>query len=216
MKGLISAKVTNYIKENKGFILFIALMMVMRSSIADWYHVPTGSMEPTVLPGDRVFVNKMAYQLEIPFTDIGVMNMRSPARGDIVIIQSKAAENRLLKRIVAVEHDRISMQNNKLVINGKPLMYEKVDGKHYETIDDVKHAVAFKPASQKLDNFTPVTVPKGYVLVLGDNRNYSADSRVYGFIPVSELQGKVLGLVTSLDKNNYYLPRDGRHFVPLP
>ena len=107
------------IKDNIGFILFIFLLFATRSSIADWYHVPSGSMLPTIIEGDRVLVDKMAYRLDVPFTDIVIMQRSKPERGDIVTFESIVADIRLIKRIIGVPGDQISMVNNALFINGK-------------------------------------------------------------------------------------------------
>lgn len=77
--------VINAWKENKSFILFLALMFVFRSAIADWNEVPTGSMKPTIIEGDRILVNKMAYDIRVPFTHIPLVKLADPDRGDIII-----------------------------------------------------------------------------------------------------------------------------------
>ena len=87
----------SFIKRNLPFILFVVLMFSFRSSVADYYHVPTGSMEPTIQVGDRIVVNKSAYTLELPFTNVVLSQTGDIARGDIVVIQSSAADTRLVK-----------------------------------------------------------------------------------------------------------------------
>jgi signal peptidase I len=201
--------------ENKGFILFVFLMFASRSSLADWYLVPTGSMQPTIVEGDRILVNKMAYRLELPFSNISLMETGSPERGDIVVFNSAAADNRLVKRLIGLPGDQISMRNNRLTINGSELDYDNHDGKITEKLADEAHLVQFIKIAQATDNFSPVIVPENHYLVLGDNRNNSADSRVIGFVPASELQGKALKVLLSLNPDNYYLPRTERSFTPL-
>ena len=211
----ISKQAMLTIKQNWGFILFVFLMFASRSSLADWYLVPTGSMQPTIVEGDRIFVNKMAYRLEVPFTNISLMETGSPQRGDIVVFNSVAADNRLVKRLIGLPGDQIAMQNNRLIINGKAIDYESYEGKISEQLGDVDHYVQFVKVAQAKDNFSPITVPENHFLVLGDNRNNSADSRFIGFVPAAELQGKALKVLISLDPENYYLPRTERSFVPL-
>ena len=97
MKGLV--------KDNLGFLIFIFLLFACRSSIADWYHVPSGSMLPTIVEGDRIFVDKMAYRLDIPFTDIEIIKTGEPQRGDIVTFESEVADIRLIKRIIGIPGD---------------------------------------------------------------------------------------------------------------
>src|SRR5215208_5826666 len=105
-------------KENKSLLVFLALMFVFRSSFADWNTVPTGSMKPTILEGDRLLVNKMAYDIRIPFTHVSLYEVGDPVRGDIVIFDSKAANTKLVKRVVGVPGDVVELRDNILFING--------------------------------------------------------------------------------------------------
>src|SRR6185436_9965152 len=94
-----------------------------RSAIADWNIVPTGSMNPTILEGDRIFVNKLAYGLRVPFTDMEVAHWSSPRRGEVVVFRSPADGDRLVKRVVGVPGDTVQLANNVLLINGTPASY---------------------------------------------------------------------------------------------
>jgi len=205
-------------KTNKLFVLFILLMSVFRSAVADWYTVPTGSMKPTIKEGDRIIVNKMAYDLRLPFSQISLLNTGEPQRGEIVVFESKAANNRLIKRMIGLPGDVIAMKNEKLFINGKPVSYQITQQNTQqlfatEQVDAINHIVRIdKSESDQLSSFGPITVPQGHYLVLGDNRRNSADSRVYGFVPRHELKGKATAIAFSLNYDNYYLPRDNRFF----
>jgi signal peptidase I len=205
------------VKENWGILLFTLVLFASRSSFADWYVVPTGSMLPTIVEGDRILVDKMAYRLEVPFTDIEIMQTGQPKRGDIVVFNSEKAGNRLVKRLIGEPGDRVAMLDNKLSINGEPVLYEDSDNELHETehLGDVAHFVQFMPVAEARDNFAEVIVPQGYYLVLGDNRNNSADSRYYGFVPAIEIQGKANKVLISLDPENFYLPRKERFNEPL-
>ena len=196
-------------KENWGFCLFVLLMFASRSTFADWYKVPTGSMLPTIVEGDRILVNKMAYRVELPFTDISLFETGQPQRGDIVVFNSAKADTRMVKRVIGLPGDRVAMTNNRLTINGKPLRYDEaaLPFGFTEQLGDKHHLVQFSPVSQAADNFSEVTVPAEHYLVLGDNRNNSADSRYYGFVPAAELQGKATRVIVSLNPDKYYLPR---------
>jgi signal peptidase I len=211
MTSLIS-KLLHSINQNRGFLLFLILMFAARSSLADWYVVPSGSMQPTIVEGDRILVNKMAYHLEIPFTNIAIMDTGSPQRGDIIVFNSKAAGMRLVKRLIGLPGDKIAMYQNQLIINGQPIQYtlDPENNKASEALDGVNHLVKFIPSETARDTFSTVIVPPGHYLVLGDNRNNSADSRYYGFVPEAELQGKALHVVLSLDPEDFYLPRTER------
>ncbi|MFT4810967.1 MAG: signal peptidase I [Paraglaciecola sp.] len=213
----IKTSLNRLIKENWAFLLFALVLFASRSSFADWYLVPTGSMQPTIVEGDRIFVDKMAYRLEVPFTDIEIMQTGQPKRGDIVVFNSEKAGNRLVKRLIGEPGDRVAMLDNKLIINGEQILYEDSDNQLHKTeyLGNVAHFVQFIPVAKVRDNFAPVIVPKGHYLVLGDNRNNSADSRYYGFVPAIEIQGKANKVLVSLDPENYYLPRKERFNQPL-
>ena len=112
-------------RDNRSIIVFLSLMFVFRSAVADWNDVPTGSMQPTIAIGDRILVNKMAYDLRLPFTTTSLIKRADPERGDIVIFASKAADNRLVKRVIGVPGDIVAMHHNVLTINGEQLAYSE-------------------------------------------------------------------------------------------
>ncbi|WP_028767576.1 signal peptidase I [Shewanella fidelis] len=207
--------------NNKQLILFILLMSVFRSAVADWYSVPTGSMQPTIVEGDRIVVDKMAYDLRVPFSDISILATGEPSRGEIVVFESAAADERLIKRVIGVPGDTISLQNEVLFINGQALDYAVISNDTQQLIASenllgLSHRIRIeKTASANLSNFTPLTVPSNHYLVMGDNRRNSADSRVYGFVPRAELKGKATRIAFSLDYDDYYLPRKQRFFTDL-
>ncbi len=200
--------------DNKGLFIFILLMSVFRSSVADWYHVPTGSMEPNIQVGDRILVEKAAYRFDIPFTDIGIQHS-TPQRGDIVVFNSEAAHNRLVKRVIGVPGDSISLANNVLTVNGEQAAYRVIGNSRLESIGGLERIVKVSSYPNPRRSFREVIVPDGQLLVLGDNRDNSADSRVYGFIPMHELAGKATRVLYSLDSDTYYLPRSSRFLKKL-
>ena len=205
------------IKANWGFLLCLLVLFASRSSFADWYLVPTGSMQPTIVEGDRIFVNKMAYRLEVPFTDIVIMETGQPKRGDIVVFNSEKANNRMVKRLIGEPGDKVAMINNQLTINGNVIQYKTNENPLHNTeyLGDITHLVQLIPVSNARDSFAEVVVPQGHYLVLGDNRNNSADSRYYGFVPMAEIKGRANKVLVSLDPENYYLPRGNRFNLPL-
>jgi len=207
--------VKRFLKDNKGIILFIILMVGFRSAIADWNAVPTGSMNPTIVEGDRILVDKLAYDFNLPLTHHSLYRFADPERGDIVVFDSSAADKRLVKRVIGLPGDSIELRNNKLILNGKPAQYSRLrqESEHLLITESLekKHQIKIDVFNQSpLSNFGPVTVPKGFYFVLGDNRDHSADSRYYGFIPRSEIVGKAGKVVLSLDYENYYIPRSER------
>ena len=113
-------------QENRKFLLLLLTIVFFKSAIADLNSISGRSMQPTLLDGDKVWVNKLAYDVRIPFTDIFLASVSDPDRGDIVIIDSEAAGKRLVKRIVGLPGDTIYMRNNTLVINGQPADYQIV------------------------------------------------------------------------------------------
>ncbi|MFT5758476.1 MAG: signal peptidase I [Alteromonadaceae bacterium] len=209
--------------ENKSLVVFISLMLVFRSAVADWNDVPTGSMKPTIVEGDRILVNKMAYDLRLPFTHISLLKIADPQVGDIIIFDSEVAEKKLVKRVIGTPGDIISMVDNVLSINGHPLPYRDTKNneipegyqEHIEQLNSVNHVIRINKQGSQLSNFNAVTVPKGYYLALGDNRDNSADSRVIGFVPRNEIVGRSQNVVLSLDYENYLLPRAERFFHSL-
>jgi len=208
-------------KNNKLLFLFILLMSVFRSAVADWYTVPTGSMQPTIKEGDRIIVNKMAYDLKLPFSQTTLLTTGEPKRGEIVVFESKAAENRLIKRLIGLPGDSVEMRNEKLYINGIALKYKITEQNVQqlfasEQVDSISHIIRIdKEKSNHLSNFPSITVPACHYLVLGDNRRNSSDSRVYGFVPRHELKGKATIIAFSFDYDNYYLPRENRFFKDI-
>lgn len=202
--------------------IFVAFSV--RSAIADWNDVPTGSMKPTIIEGDRIFVNKMAYDLKIPFTMVPIARWQDPGRGDIVVFRSPADGMRLVKRVVGLPGDVISMDENRLSINGESLSYERAAPPTtvepsvlylYENLPDYVHKVQVLPSRVFQSSFQTVTVPDGSYLVLGDNRDNSADSRVFGFVPRRNILGQATAVVMSFDRNEGYIPRWERFFRPL-
>ena len=208
-------------REYRGFALFIVLMIIFRSALADWNVVPTGSMNPTILEGDRILVNKLAYDFKIPLTHISIYKFGDPRRGDIVIFDSKVADTRLVKRVIGLPGDTVEMRDNRLTINGIEARYSNVEYAAdaifaIESDVSMSHRIELaRTGGSRLSTFGPVKVPKDRYLVLGDNRDNSADSRVYGFIPREEIVGNARTIVFSLDYDHYYIPRVDRFFHAL-
>ncbi|WP_199608821.1 signal peptidase I [Flocculibacter collagenilyticus] len=215
------SKIKDFFKANWGFLLIIFSFVCVRSAIADWYMVPSASMYPTIEIGDRVFVEKNAYSLRVPLTNIRLSEHATPEQGDIVVFESEAADTRMIKRVIGVPGDIVTMRNNQIIINGKALQYDKVsEGTDYQTLVEqlpkkTHHIQTMTNTGVQFSSFGSVTVPEDQYLVLGDNRDRSSDSRVYGFVPKNEIVGKATKVIVSLDYDNYYLPRKNRFFVDI-
>jgi len=201
-------------------------MTVFRSSLADWNSVPTGSMKPTIVEGDRIVINKLAYDLHVPFSNISLAKLADPKRGDIIIFNSKVSNKRLVKRVIGVPGDTVSMHNNELSINGEVLQYASQSKttkpstatgyrQRTENLFGIKHSIIVSNQSTTASSFSPVTVPKDSYLALGDNRDNSIDSRYIGFVPRSEIIGRSRSVAMSFDYNDYYLLRKDRFFKSL-
>lgn len=212
--------IINILRENRGFFVFLLLMSVFRSGVADWNVVPSGSMKPTIVEGDRILVNKLAYDLQVPFLYHSLKRLSDPRRGDIIVFDSKVADLRLVKRVVGLPGDVLEMRSNVLYINGQALQYEVLET-HQNQIDEredllgVVHSVRLNKNGSRLSSFESTTVPDGFYLALGDNRDNSSDSRVIGFVPRDEIIGRTKTVVMSMDYERYYLPRGDRFWKAL-
>jgi signal peptidase I len=206
--------------------LILALVMFsIRSSLADWNDVPTGSMKPTILEGDRVFVNKVAYDLKVPFTTWHIAEWSNPQRGDIVVFYSPKDGKRLVKRVIGLPGDTVELRSERLVINGQPVEYESPDPGVPEQLPAAErargifateklpacpHAVMAINGVPAMRTFGPVQVPEGCYFMMGDNRDDSFDSRYFGTVARDQIVGRATGVVLSLNKSNYWLPRWSR------
>jgi len=228
-------KVTKYIrrlwKEWRMAIFFLVFIVLpVKSSLADWNWVPTGSMNPTILEGDLLYVDKIAYDLRFPLTLHRLAKWSDPQRGDIVVCFSPDDDTRLVKRIIGRPGDIIELRNNILLLNGEPVSYTKIDSKYtkylpgkqkrkyilaMEDLNGVTHAVMSTPSIMAVRTFGPVTVPQGSYFVMGDNRDNSRDSRYFGVVERKSIVGKAKGIIGSLDITDKYQPRFKRFFASL-
>ena len=210
----------NILKENRAFFVFLLLMSVFRSGIADWNVVPSGSMKPTIVEGDRILVNKLAYDVQVPFLYYSLKKLGDPKRGDIIVFDSKVADLRLVKRVIGLPGDAVEMIDNVLYINGQELQYDLLET-HQNQLDEqedllgVMHIVRLNRSGSRLSSFEQAEVPEGFYLALGDNRDNSSDSRVIGFVPRDEIIGRARKVVMSVDYENYYIPRGDRFWKTL-
>ena len=213
------------LNEIRIFALMILIVSSLRSALADWNDVPTGSMKPTIQEGDRVVVNKLAYDLKVPFTTIKIFGWDDPKRGDIVVLFSPVDGTRLVKRVVALPGDQVEMRENQLYINGEVAKQSPIAtteladyGRAYvlaENLQGHTHKMMVTPEIPAVRSFGPVVVPDGNYFVLGDNRDNSNDSRFIGFIERRRIVGEAVAVAFSLDKTKLYKPRFDRFFEGL-
>lgn len=182
-------RILRIIRETSGLLMLIVGILAARSTFADHYHVPSGSMENTLLIGDRVFVDKRAYGVRLPFTSVELSRGDPVRRGDIVIFDSPSDGKRLIKRIVAVGGDDVLIRDGHLAINGQWL------------------ALPMNPSTERIGGKTVVlnlddgggpswrdTVAEGTVLAIGDHRGNSLDGRFFGVIPENQIYGRAVAV----------------------
>ena len=201
-----------------------------RSAVADWNDVPSGSMEPTILPGDRVFVNKLAYDLKVPFTTWQIAHWADPRRGDVVVLWSPYDGTRLVKRVVGIPGDVIEVHGHRLTINGQPATYATLtalvaesrdlgrlplDHLAIESVLGRTHGVLSVARSGPGADVGPIVVPPGSYFLMGDHRDNSFDSRFWGFADRKVIVGRASAVVLSLDLEARYRPRWRRFFLSL-
>jgi signal peptidase I len=232
MKEHVSKVFRSLWRDYRGMICFFVFVMVpAKSVLADWNWVPTGSMNPTIVEGDMIYVNKLAYDLRVPLTLQRVTEWGHPERGDIVVVFSPVDGMRLVKRVIGVPGDEIEMRNNLLTINGERVEYTALAEEATldlmpalrarsvfaeEDLGGREHAVMSMPgvwAGKR--NFSKVKVPKGEYFVMGDNRDNSHDSRYFGFVERKKIVGKATGVIVSFNKLDRYQPRVERFFSGL-
>ena len=215
--------IKTWVRNNRGFVLFLLCLAFFRTSVADWNPVPTGSMRPTILEGDVVLVNRLAFDLKIPLSHVALARLGEPRRGDIVTFDSPADGVRLVKRLVALPGDLVEVRNDVLSINGQTASYadfgvgDESDelgiamtaDTAVETVLGREHAVQFLREVTKRD-FAPTVVPPGHYFMMGDNRENSADSRYFGFVPRRLLVGRAHHILVSANIKGNWAPRFDR------
>lgn len=208
-------------------------MLIFRSAIADWNHVPSGSMEPGILEGDRLVVDKIAYDVRWPFTLTRIARWDHPERGDIVTFPSPKSRDLLIKRVIGVPGDTIQLVRNRLIINGieatyVPLSPEEVasiplrsrneyDFMYEELLGNRRVVMWVKRRfpDHAPRSWGPYTVPTGTYFMMGDNRDRSSDSRAIGAIERRRVIGRAHTVAFSLDLDKYFVPRPRRFFKEL-
>lgn len=222
---------TRQAHEYRGLLIFLVLMCGFRSAWADWVYVPSGSMNPTILEGDRPLIDKHVYGLRVPFSLTHLTEGENPARGDIIVFDSPGDGTSLVKRLIAIPGDTVELDRERLSVNGVVARYTSGNRAELSTLLTATrthdpsvlresgalpaHDILLLPARQHSDRVGPVTVPAGMHFVLGDNRDNSADSRYIGFVPPRNIVGRATHVVVSLNPEHYYLPRAQRAFRSL-
>lgn len=184
------SRARRWLAEYFPFLAMLVLLFAARDSLANHYKVPSGSMEPTLVPGDRVVVDMRAYGVRLPFTEIELRDGASPQPGDVVVFASSEDGTRLIKRLVAVGGQTVALSDGRLQIDGRPLRIDgQIEAERFgERIAQLNLREGGGP------DIAPTRIPEGMALVLGDHRGNSADGRYFGLVPINALYGKAIAV----------------------
>ena len=172
----------------EAILIAIVLALFIRTFVIQAFKIPSGSMKPTLLVGDHILVNKFIYGIKLPFTDKILISLGEPERGDVVVFKFPLDTRKdYIKRVIGLPGDRVELVDKQLLINGRPT--EDPHGSY--------------SLSGSMRQYGPVTVPADHLFVMGDNRDESSDSRVWGFVPRSYLKGKAFLIYWSWDRKSY-------------
>jgi len=210
----IKSKVAHTIKSSLPLLYLIIALFALRWTIVEPYVVPTGSMEPTLKPGDRLYALKCAYDVRFPFTEWILFRTGTVKRGDVILFRAPRDPSiTYVKRAIGLPGDRLEYREGVLYVNGQEVpkfqfpetevMYdiERKDDKtlYLELLSDVRHYVILDEAfarsryfQEQQMPFTKVTVPPDHFFAIGDNRDNSHDSRAWGFVPMQNLKGRAM------------------------
>lgn len=190
------------IREYVESLLIAALIaFFVRSFFIQAFKIPSSSMEPTLLIGDHLLVNRLSYVVKVPFTDKVIFYLRMPKKGDVIVFRYPLDRDKdFIKRVIGTEGDTVEIRNKVVYLNGRPLN----DQWGYYSDERI-----FPFYISPRDNMDKVTVPKDSFFVMGDNRDKSLDSRFWGFVKADDLVGKALIVYFSWDSN----ARDILHYV---
>jgi len=175
----------------EAFVVAVILAILIRAIFVQAFKIPSGSMENTLLIGDHILVNKLVYGIRIPFTDARWPHFSEPKRGDVIVfVYPEDRTKDFIKRVVGVGGDIVEIRNKKVFVNGKE-----------EQAPYARHTtnVILPGDISPRDNLGPIKVPKGYLFVMGDNRDQSHDSRWWGFVPLEDVKGKAFLIYYSAD-----------------
>lgn len=198
----------NHWKENRSFYGLLFAFLLVRSILLDQYQIPSESMVPNLLIGDRIFVNKMAYDIKFPFTQWGLAKVSDPSRGDIIVfIHPKDPDILLVKRLVGLPGDKMQIQQGFITVNDQmiPGTAEALDlaqksgpFNYTEKMGDHEFTVR-RDLLRDNPNLQAFTIPDGKYFFMGDNRDNSLDSRYWGFADRDQIKGKAFRIFFSLN-----------------
>lgn len=203
------------VEYSRSFFPVILIVLILRSFLFEPFKIPSGSMMPTLLVGDFILVNKYAYGVRLPTLETEILDLGKPERGDVAVFRyPKDQSLDYIKRVIGIPGDEISYRNRVLSINGVPVKkvplgdYRGEDADmmkppilmHEETVSEHTFRTLEQPYQLSLQG--RARVPDGHYFVMGDNRDNSNDSRVWGFVPVENLVGRADMIWMSWDSDN--------------
>ncbi len=201
-------KKKNIIREYaEALAIAIIGALILRAFVIQAFRIPTGSMEDTLLVGDFLLVNKFWYGAKVPFTDYRLPSFADPKQGDVIVFKYPLDPSLdYIKRCIAVEGQTLLIKDKQIYVDGKPFTnpdHVKFIDPHIKKKGVVERQItsAFPEGSFNRDNFGPVVIPKGYLFMMGDNRDNSLDSRYWGFMPKENVVGKALIIYWSWNKD---------------
>ncbi len=209
------SKKEKFVKEAKSITLILVGVLIFRSVFFEPFRIPSGSMIPTLMIGDFILVNKMAYGFKVPFSDwfsdpIYVTKSDLPKRGDVVVFKyPKDKSVNYIKRVVGLPGDTIEIRNKEVFINNKPIKTEEIPGKEimadmddkfleynlkfYKTMTgEHTHTIQQDTENYYKTDFEQQVIPEGQLFVMGDNRDFSYDSRFWGYVPFEYVKGEAI------------------------
>jgi signal peptidase I len=186
---------SKFVEYAEAIIIAILIAFFIRTFIVQAFKIPSGSMKPTLLIGDHILVNKFIYGVKIPFIRKNLISISEPKRGDIIVfIYPEDRSKDFIKRVIGVGGDTIEIRNKKIFLNGLPFQ-----DTHGVYVDDFIIPGTIQPR----DNFGPMTVPKGAVFTMGDNRDQSYDSRFWGVVDLKDVLGKAFIMYWSWNREDH-------------
>lgn len=196
------------IETGKGFFPVLALVLVLRSFLVEPFQIPSGSMEPTLIKGDFILVNKFAYGFRLPVLGTKVIPVANPERGDVMVFIPPHDPRYFIKRVIGLPGDHLKYINKQLYVNGEAVPMELVGAFpenaprlliYDELLPNGKHhpVQIYRGEPSRGDN--EWIVPEGHYFMLGDNRDNSGDSRFWGFVPDKNIVGKAFAVWMHVD-----------------
>jgi len=192
-----------YVEYTAPFFPILLLVLVLRSFLLEPFQIPSASMVPTLLIGDFILVNKFSYGLRLPVTQTKIVNIGEPKRGDVMVFFPPGDDRYFIKRVIGLPGDKIEVINNQVFINGAQMVQsdsgeiEENDTGYQvvrENLEGVEHLIRRRYTAGRLGQFFSTVVPEGHYFMMGDNRDNSSDSRVWGPVPEDRIVGKAFAI----------------------